>query len=233
MPKPFSVKFRPTRVFFPRPSKSRQITCDMSTPPCMMKSSTSHPRSFFGSAVTTADRFCQHFSIARATLYSPPPSHTWNERALRTRPKPGSKRSITSPNDTQSHFVSAAVLIFSSAMVGSPSSLRGQVGLDGLHELHGGAHLVLDPLVVLRVEQLLRDEIAADAAGDDARTEPGTKRRFRRFHAAGRHDARPRHRGHHALHEIGAADRGAGEHLHDLAPQLLGEADLARRAAAG
>src|SRR3954462_4238587 len=148
MPKPFSVKLRPTRVFFPSPSKSPQITCDMSTPPCMMKSSTSQPRSFFGSAVTTAARFCQHFRMARATLYSPPPSHTWKERALRTRPKPGSKRSITSPNDTQSHFVSAAVLIFSSAMVVVPLTLRGQVGLDGLHELDGGADVGLDARVV-------------------------------------------------------------------------------------
>src|SRR5215207_5447514 len=109
-----------------------------------MKSSTSHPRSFFGSAVTTAARFCQHFRIARATLYSPPPSHTWNERALRTRPKPGSKRSITSPNDTQSHFVSAADLILSSVMsVSSFLLLRGQLALDALRELDGRAHVVL------------------------------------------------------------------------------------------
>src|SRR4051794_32125638 len=114
MPKPFSVKLRPTRVFRPSPSKSRQITCDMSTPPCMMKSSSSQPRSFFGIAVTTAARLPQHFRIARATLYSPPPSHTWKERALRTRPKPGSKRSMTSPKDMQSHRVSAADLIFNS-----------------------------------------------------------------------------------------------------------------------
>src|SRR5688500_2723488 len=145
-----------------------------------MKSSTSHPRSFFGSAVTTAARFCQHFRIARATLYSPPPSQTWKERALRTRPKPGSKRSITSPNETQSHFVSAADLIFSSAMVGSPLSLRGQIGLDGLHELHGRAHFLLDPFVVACVEQLLGDEIAADATGDDARAEPCAKRALAR-----------------------------------------------------
>src|SRR5258705_12778711 len=204
----------------------------MSTPPCMMKSSTSQPRSFFGSAVTTAARFCQHFRMARATLYSPPPSHTWKERPLRTRPNPGSKRSITSPNDTQSHFDSAADLISSLAMT-NPLALRGQVGLDGLHELHRGAHVLLDALVVARVEQLLRDQVAADAAGDDAGAEPLAKRRFRCFHAAGRHDARPRHRGHDTLHEVGAADRGAGKDLHDLAPEFLREADLAGRSAAG
>src|SRR5204862_6750652 len=141
MPNPFSVKFRPTRVLRPSPSKSRQMTCDMSTPPWRMKSSTSHPRSFFGSAVTTAARFCQHFRIARATLYSPPPSHTWNERALRTRPKPGSKRSITSPNDTQSHLVSAAGLISRVARALTPLSNCGQVYLDGLLEQHGGVHI--------------------------------------------------------------------------------------------
>ena len=98
------MKFSPTRVFLPRPSKSRQMQWLMSTPPCMMKSSTSQPRSFLGSAVTTAARFCQHLRIARATLYSPPPSQTWKLRALRTRPKPGSKRSMISPKDTQSHL---------------------------------------------------------------------------------------------------------------------------------
>ena len=111
MPKPFSVKLRPTRVLRPMPSCSRHLTCDMSTPPCMIRSSTSQPRSLFGSAVTTAARLPQHLRIARATLYSPPPSHTWKLRALRTRPKPGSRRSITSPNATQSHFVSAALRI--------------------------------------------------------------------------------------------------------------------------
>ena len=55
-------------------------------------------------------RLPQHLRMARATLYSPPPSHTWKLRALRTRPKPGSKRSITSPNEAQSQRVSAAGL---------------------------------------------------------------------------------------------------------------------------
>ena len=40
----------------------------------------------------------------RATLYSPPPSHTWNVRVVRIRPSPGSSRSITSPSAAQSHF---------------------------------------------------------------------------------------------------------------------------------
>ena len=78
----------------------------------MMKSSTSQPRSFFGSAVTTAARLPQHLRMARATLYSPPPSQTWKLRELRTRPKPGSKRSITSPKEAQSHRVSLSGRIF-------------------------------------------------------------------------------------------------------------------------
>src|SRR5207302_10669086 len=38
----------------------------------------------------------------RATLYSPPPSHTRNWRAVWMRPSPGSNRSITSPSATRS-----------------------------------------------------------------------------------------------------------------------------------
>ena len=45
MPKPFSVKLRPTRVLRPRPSNSRQMIFEVSTPPCIMRSSTSQPRS--------------------------------------------------------------------------------------------------------------------------------------------------------------------------------------------
>ncbi len=117
MPKPFSVKLRPTRVLRPRPSNSRQMIFEVSTPPCIIRSSTSQPRSFCGSAVTAVARLPQHLRMARATLYSPPPSHTWKLRALRTRPKPGSKRSITSPNEAQSQRVSAADLIFSTLSV--------------------------------------------------------------------------------------------------------------------
>ena len=117
MPKPFSVKLRPTRVLRPRPSKSRQMMCDVSTPPWQMKSSTNQPRSFLGKAVTTLARLPQHLRMARATLYSPPPSHTWNWRAVRTRPKPGSKRSMISPKDTQSHFTSLAGRIVNTSLM--------------------------------------------------------------------------------------------------------------------
>ena len=108
MPKPFSVKLSPTRVLRPRPSNSRQMIFEVSTPPCIMRSSTSQPRSLTGSAVMAVERLPQHLRMARATLYSPPPSHTWNVRALRTRPKPGSKRSMISPNEAQSQRVSLA-----------------------------------------------------------------------------------------------------------------------------
>src|SRR5262249_36858703 len=38
----------------------------------------------------------------RATLYSPPPSHTRKERVVAMRPSPGSRRSMTSPSETRS-----------------------------------------------------------------------------------------------------------------------------------
>src|SRR5208282_5187624 len=153
-PKPFSVKLRPTRVLRPSPSNSRQITCDASTPPCIIKSSTSQPRSLTGSAVTAVARLPQHLRIARATLYSPPPSQTWNERALRTRPKPGSKRSITSPNETQSHRVSdAGRRLRIASAISLPPDLADQ--RDRL------AHFLLDPRIVLGGEQFLGDQVRA------------------------------------------------------------------------
>ena len=167
MPKPFSVKLRPTRVLRPRPSKSRQMMCEVSTPPCMMKSSTSQPRSFSGSAVTTAARLPQHLRMARATLYSPPPSQTCELRALRTRPKPGSKRSMTSPKRD-------AVPSASRRRTGSSESRRLMLTCPRmlLDERDGVAHLRLDAGVVLGVEQFLGDQVGADAAGDDAGAEP-------------------------------------------------------------
>jgi hypothetical protein len=99
MPKPFSVKFRPTRVLRPRPSNSRQMIFEVSTPPCIIRSSTSQPRSLTGSAVMAVARLPQHLRMARATLYSPPPSQAANWRAVRMRPSPGSRRSMTSPSE--------------------------------------------------------------------------------------------------------------------------------------
>src|SRR5882672_7524791 len=148
MPNPFSVKLRPTRVLRPRPSNSRQMIFEVSTPPCIMRSSTSQPRSLTGRAVTAVARFPQHLRMARATLYSPPPSHTVNCRALRTRPKPGSKRSITSPKETQSHLVCAAGRMFSTSAMGA----------DLLDQLHGVADAAFDAGIVLGVEQLFGDE---------------------------------------------------------------------------
>src|SRR3954470_12149246 len=144
MPKPFSVKFRPTRVLRPSPSNSRQMIFEVSTPPCSMKSSTSQPRSLAGSAVTAVARLPQHLRMARATLYSPPPSHTWKLRALRTRPKPGSKRSITSPNEAQSQRVCAADLILSTL-----SMSIYLLPTDGLDELDRVTHARFDTGVVL------------------------------------------------------------------------------------
>jgi hypothetical protein len=101
-PKPRSVKFRPLRAACPMPSNGAQRMSDVSTPPCRMRSSTSRPTSLSHSAVTTAVRRPKQRRSPRATLYSPPPSQTRNERAVRMRSSPGSSRSITSPSDTRS-----------------------------------------------------------------------------------------------------------------------------------
>ena len=102
-PKPRSVKFSPLRAVRPVPSWPTQRRSDVSTPPWRMKSSTSRPTSLSTSAVTTAVRRPKQRRSPRATLYSPPPSQTWNERAFRIRPSPGSNRSITSPSATRSN----------------------------------------------------------------------------------------------------------------------------------
>src|SRR6266542_685220 len=108
------------------------------TPPCKIKSSNNRPTSFSANAVQTAVFKPKHRRSPRATLYSPPPSQTLNSRALRTRPKPGSKRSITSPNDTTSHLHSAAGRIFriSSAISFAPDLLD---ECDGVGDLLGDA----------------------------------------------------------------------------------------------
>src|SRR5262245_20189742 len=223
MPKPFSVKLRPTRVLRPMPSNSRQMTCDRSTPPCMIRSSTNQPRSLTGNAVTTVERLPQHLRIARATLYSPPPSHTWKLRALRTRPNPGSNRSITSPRDAQSQRLSPAALIVSTLSVmrfvaNSPD------------ELNRLAHLLFEPRVVLLVQYLPGDEAGAHARRRDTRAEPGSQRFFGRFDCSGRHDTGPGRWREHCFDEVWPADRCGRKDLDDLAAELFGKTDLGRAA---
>src|SRR5215469_10041854 len=111
-PNPRSVKFSPLRVVRPTPSYFRQIKCDWSTPPCSIKSSTSRPTGLSASAVTIAVFNPKQRRRPRATLYSPPPSHTENCRVVATRTSPGSSRSITSPRLTRSHLHSSFSRIF-------------------------------------------------------------------------------------------------------------------------
>src|ERR1700733_1399699 len=106
-PNPRSVKFNPLRVVRPTPSYFVQTTCDWSTPPCSIRSSSSRPTGLSARAVTTAVFNPKHRRNPRATLYSPPPSHTLNWRAVATRTSPGSSRSITSPRLTRSHLHSS------------------------------------------------------------------------------------------------------------------------------
>src|SRR5262249_24977685 len=64
------------------------------------------------SAVTTAVFIPNVLRSPRATLYSPPPSHTRNWRAVLTRTSPGSRRSITSPRLTRSQRHPSLARIF-------------------------------------------------------------------------------------------------------------------------
>src|SRR5882757_6346946 len=106
-PNPRSVKFKPLRVVRPTPSYFAHDTCDWSTPPWSIRSSSSRPTGLSASAVTMAVFNPKHRRNPRATLYSPPPSHTLNWRAVATRTSPGSSRSITSPRLTSSHLHSS------------------------------------------------------------------------------------------------------------------------------
>src|SRR5438876_1690919 len=80
----------------------------VSTPPCRMKSSNSRPTSLSAKAVHTAVRKPKQRRSPRATLYSPPPSQALNSRAVRTRPSPGSRRSMISPRARRSYLQAEA-----------------------------------------------------------------------------------------------------------------------------
>ena len=211
-PNPRSVKLSPTRAALPKPSNGRQHTCRVSTPPASISASTSRPTSLSTRAVTTAVRSPKQRRRARATLYSPPPSHTSNERAVRMRLLPGSRRSITSPSATQSQRASSA-------------------GLDRQgHAAPLGA--VARPRLRRRRAALAISSIAVRARADGPpngrrrrpRTAPaatpdrGTPRRRRatassthvRGDPPGRHQSRPRARGEHVADEAAARACGPG-----------------------
>jgi len=77
---------------------------EVATPPCKMKSSMRRPTSLSAKAVQTAVRNPKQRRSPRATLYSPPPSQTWNCRAVRILPSPGSSRSMISPRASRSYW---------------------------------------------------------------------------------------------------------------------------------
>src|SRR5881396_1175831 len=120
-PKPRSVKLRPLRTTRPTPSNGTHLTNSVSTPPCRMKSSMSRPTSLSAKAVATAVLKPKQRRRPRATLYSPPPSQTLNSRAVRTRPSPGSRRSMTSPSAIRSYLQEAAGLSWSMDILEFPS----------------------------------------------------------------------------------------------------------------
>ena len=121
-PKPFSVKLSPTRAARPMPSKGTHLTCERSTPPCSMRSSSSRPISLSTMAVTTVVRRPKQRRSPRTTLYSPPPSHTWKERVVRMRPSPGSSRSMISPSAAASHLHCSRGLRFTAMVTFLPGS---------------------------------------------------------------------------------------------------------------
>src|SRR5450830_1429098 len=90
---------------------------EVSRPPVRMKSSTRRPISLSARAVTIAARSPNARRRPRATLYSPPPSQARKDLAVRMRPSPGSRRSITSPRDTASKRHSDAGRMLRSAIV--------------------------------------------------------------------------------------------------------------------
>src|ERR1700722_12182129 len=117
IPNPRSVKFRPLRTLRPTPSNGAQRTYFWLTPPCSMRSSNSRPMGLSASAVTTAVSIPKQRLSPRATLYSPPPSHTRKWRVVEMRSSPGSRRNITSPRLTKSHVQSCLGLTFSIGMI--------------------------------------------------------------------------------------------------------------------
>src|SRR5450755_1055984 len=120
MPKPRSVKFKPLRTVRPTPSYFTQRKCSRLTPPCSMRSSIKRPMALSASAVMMAVSKPKQRRSPRATLYSPPPSHARNSRAVLMRMSPGSRRSITSPRLTRSNLHSSLLRSF----IGPASQLR-------------------------------------------------------------------------------------------------------------
>jgi hypothetical protein len=100
MPKPRSVKLRPLRTVRPMPSSLRhldEVGGDAALHDEVLDQVADlvvHERGADGGPEP------KHFRRPREVLYSPPPSQAVNERAVRIRPSPGSRRSMTSPRET-------------------------------------------------------------------------------------------------------------------------------------
>ena len=123
-PKPRSVKFNPFRTVFPMPSYGIQLINEASTPPCSIKSSSNLPISLSANAVMIPVRNPKHRLKPRATLYSPPPSHTSNLRAVRTRACSGSSRNMISPSEIRSYLHESDSFIFKTDISGNCQSAR-------------------------------------------------------------------------------------------------------------
>src|SRR5580698_1800866 len=128
MPNPRSVKFNPLRTERPMPSSGFQRIKSVATPPSMMKSSMRWPTSLSTNAVHTAVFSPKHLRNPRETLYSPPPSQALNSRAVRTRPSPGSNRSMISPSESWSKvYLSRSFSGIDAVLSNSHNLKRGQI----------------------------------------------------------------------------------------------------------
>jgi hypothetical protein len=83
------VKFNPLRVTPAHAVKRHKLDELRINTALQNKSSSNRPTSFSANAVHTAVLNPKHLRSPRATLYSPPPSHTLNSRAVRMRPFAG------------------------------------------------------------------------------------------------------------------------------------------------
>ena len=86
----------------PTPSSGTQRMSDVSTPPWRTRSSTSRPDVVVDERRHDGGAQPEAAAQAARDVVLPPPSQTRNERAVRIRPSPGSRRSMTSPSETRS-----------------------------------------------------------------------------------------------------------------------------------
>src|ERR1035437_1794180 len=207
---------------------------EVSTPPVRMKSSTRRPISLSANAVTTAVRSPKARRRPRATLYSPPPSQARKDLAVRIRPSPGSRRSITSPRDTASKRQSDAGRMRRSAISCSFDWLvswwfAGRGSAVGERDGVGGQRP--DAGEVAGLHPVARDHPRATDRGD--RRDGQVLRQVPGADPAGGHKTDAAEGGGQGLDRGRAAGGPGREELHGAQAELEGGLDLGRGDRAG